>query len=583
TPAPTGGGGGGPAASPGSLVPSGMDVRHTGSPPKGVRWQKLPRQGGQAPGGAGAGAVEAMEKHLPGQHSQKTHSRDSKAPEPGTQVGVVPAKAISEYRDTFVRYANNPRAGRKPLWKMLTTQMGQRVTREELQDHFEHTMDKVYEYMKEHDKAALQRIVDEDPWIKTAWKKDFDDWYDNAEINIYRGVRPGETSVAEKFRSYTLNPLIAKKFASGTFGGGSGTGGREEVTGGKVLRRKVYPKDIVGFFTGGFESEVIMPIEIVGKALDESAGAGAIQALEKHAAHNQKTHGRRGFEQLKEGTRQELRRRFPNKATARYKGEVMVSPRQLLSAADPDSMIAVHKLAAYMREYGYDSTLREEPIQIVVDKDGNPVIYDGNHRVAAANEAGLKQIPIELWYHGGSEQIAGGIEPQKVVEAMEKHDTPRSPHKEHDPRAGRGRAEIRLPLREFATGGGMQCSASHTAFGRCADVSQDFVDFLRERGIQANRVKTFGYKGTLARADYRWQELRTRRGKKVGKENIGHYMVRVGDRYIDWSAKQFDTDAPFPAIYTKEEVASLWSFSYDKKSARHVKAALDEPCEECYT
>ncbi|KKL58179.1 hypothetical protein LCGC14_2228000, partial [marine sediment metagenome] len=39
--------------------PSSMDVRHTGSPPKGVRWQKLPRQGGQAPGGAGAGAIQA--------------------------------------------------------------------------------------------------------------------------------------------------------------------------------------------------------------------------------------------------------------------------------------------------------------------------------------------------------------------------------------------------------------------------------------------------------------------------------------------------------------------------------------------
>ncbi len=64
TPAPTGGGGGGPMAAPGSLVPAGMDVRHTGSPPKGVKWQKLPRQGGQAPGGGGAGAIQgAMKKH----------------------------------------------------------------------------------------------------------------------------------------------------------------------------------------------------------------------------------------------------------------------------------------------------------------------------------------------------------------------------------------------------------------------------------------------------------------------------------------------------------------------------------------
>lgn len=58
TPAPTGGGGSGPATSPGALVPAGMDVRHTGSPPKGVGRKKFPRQGG-APGGTGAGAVEA--------------------------------------------------------------------------------------------------------------------------------------------------------------------------------------------------------------------------------------------------------------------------------------------------------------------------------------------------------------------------------------------------------------------------------------------------------------------------------------------------------------------------------------------
>jgi len=58
TPAPTGGGGSGPAAAAASLAPSNMDVRHTGSPPKGVRWQKLPRQGGQAPGGGGAGAIQ---------------------------------------------------------------------------------------------------------------------------------------------------------------------------------------------------------------------------------------------------------------------------------------------------------------------------------------------------------------------------------------------------------------------------------------------------------------------------------------------------------------------------------------------
>lgn len=49
---------GGPQSAPASGAPSNVDVRHTGSPPEGVGWQKLPRQGG-APGGVGAGAVEA--------------------------------------------------------------------------------------------------------------------------------------------------------------------------------------------------------------------------------------------------------------------------------------------------------------------------------------------------------------------------------------------------------------------------------------------------------------------------------------------------------------------------------------------
>ncbi len=80
TPAPTGGGGGGPASSPGSLVPAGMDVRHTGSPPKGVGWQKFPRQGGESVGGTGAGAVEAMEKHDTPKSPHKEHDPRGKAP-----------------------------------------------------------------------------------------------------------------------------------------------------------------------------------------------------------------------------------------------------------------------------------------------------------------------------------------------------------------------------------------------------------------------------------------------------------------------------------------------------------------------
>ena len=46
---------------------------------------------------------------------------------------------------------------------------------------------------------------------------------------------------------------------------------------------------------------------------------------------------------------------------------------------------------------------------IMVSKEGKPSIYEGNHRIRAAIEAGVEKIPIEIRYLGNSQRTHGLI------------------------------------------------------------------------------------------------------------------------------------------------------------------------------
>ena len=56
------------------------------------------------------------------------------------------------------------------------------------------------------------------------------------------------------------------------------------------------------------------------------------------------------------------------------------------------------KLVESMRAKGYEG----EPIQIMIRHNGEPVIWEGNRRAAAANIVGLEEVPVQITYTSGS-------------------------------------------------------------------------------------------------------------------------------------------------------------------------------------
>lgn len=99
----------------------------------------------------------------------------------------------------------------------------------------------------------------------------------------------------------------------------------------------------------------------------------------------------------------------PNTTTAYYTEKLPLNPTKLsklegLSGEHtyidgPEHKERISKMANDMRERGFDP---KSPILVTVDKNG-PKIVEGNHRVRAAMEAGLRVMPVEWRWLGGTE------------------------------------------------------------------------------------------------------------------------------------------------------------------------------------
>ncbi|MCP4493229.1 MAG: ParB N-terminal domain-containing protein [Gammaproteobacteria bacterium] len=73
----------------------------------------------------------------------------------------------------------------------------------------------------------------------------------------------------------------------------------------------------------------------------------------------------------------------------------------------------VWKYAKNMKENGFDP---KKAVFINVGYDGTTLINEGNHRVRAAKEAGLKTIPVEISYYAGGELAEGQLSPSVVAQ-----------------------------------------------------------------------------------------------------------------------------------------------------------------------
>jgi GNAT superfamily N-acetyltransferase len=120
-----------------------------------------------------------------------------------------------------------------------------------------------------------------------------------------------------------------------------------------------------------------------------------------------------------------------NQMTAGYRA-ARVDPRDLVKlpgARGEQNNIdreRVSELAESIRAEG----LRHPPL-IIVEQDGTAHIWEGNHRIRAAIEAGLDTITVEVRYFGGSEEKTGVWKPRLVQRGG-----PGSGHFGHEGRPG---------------------------------------------------------------------------------------------------------------------------------------------------
>lgn len=85
--------------------------------------------------------------------------------------------------------------------------------------------------------------------------------------------------------------------------------------------------------------------------------------------------------------------------------------------------------------------------------------------------------------------------------------------------------------------------------GNCAMVSEQFIKWLKENGVDAKSITVHIAKNPT------WSK---RAGVTSGSEDDAHTAVLVGDNVIDFTARQFDPSLPFPRIIPLAVFKSEW-------------------------
>ncbi len=106
------------------------------------------------------------------------------------------------------------------------------------------------------------------------------------------------------------------------------------------------------------------------------------------------------------------------------------------------------------------------------------------------------------------------------------------------------------------------------AFMKCGNVSLDFAARLMHQDIDhtvmcLRRRKT----GTVAGSCHEfWRQTPLKEWK--------HYVVRVGEWYYDFTARQFDKDADLPRVLNAQELMSEWKLMTEVGSGRFILEAI---------
>jgi len=89
--------------------------------------------------------------------------------------------------------------------------------------------------------------------------------------------------------------------------------------------------------------------------------------------------------------------------------------------------------------------------------------------------------------------------------------------------------------------------------GNCDDVSEDLIDFLKQRGYQnINLVLMRGPKFNMDDAHSEWKQ-------HWNPETNYHAVVQIGNKYIDLTASQFSPKFSGILILSKEQLEKMWN------------------------
>lgn len=91
-----------------------------------------------------------------------------------------------------------------------------------------------------------------------------------------------------------------------------------------------------------------------------------------------------------------------------------------------------------------------------------------------------------------------------------------------------------------------ECLDPNTATGECYVVSRAYIAALAD-GSDTELIRLEGYCGDPSRATWKTHPIRW-----------CHTIARVGDLYVDWTARQFDPDHPVPRILTRDQLKEEW-------------------------
>lgn len=111
--------------------------------------------------------------------------------------------------------------------------------------------------------------------------------------------------------------------------------------------------------------------------------------------------------------------------------------------------------------------------------------------------------------------------------------------------------------------------------GHCVEACNDFLKLLEEDGRKGGIVTWNATDEKLSAGDEPWPR-KSFPWKWVDGFKF-HAAVLIDGYVVDWTARQFDEDAPFPAVFSARSATKL-----TREQARQIFAARDDQLEARY-